>query len=136
MPTQILVQHMHINNSTRQTWNRILAITTNRYSQNMYNIKKSLAYYISTRITMHHILKARIAFTQHVTIVENTRPMQNIILVQIPKRRTPYPRKRYSPKSSKNGVKFRNPKNTNTPSININIYILIYLERVREKREK
>jgi len=31
---------------------------------------------------MYHVLKARVAFTHHVTIVENTRP----ILVQIPKK--------------------------------------------------
>ena len=57
------------------------------------NIRKSLAYHMSTRITMHHVLKARITFTQHVTIVKNTRPMQNIVLVQILKKNTPYPRK-------------------------------------------
>jgi len=30
----------------------VLAITTNKHSQNMYNIRKSLAFHISSRITM------------------------------------------------------------------------------------
>ena len=57
----------------------VLAITTNKYSQCMYNIKKSLAYYISSHIMMCHVLKSKITFTKHVTIIENTHSRETVL---------------------------------------------------------
>ena len=52
----------------------VLIIATNRYAQSMYNIRKALANHISSRITMYHVLKSRLAFTKYVTIIEKRSP--------------------------------------------------------------
>ena len=80
----------------------VLTITTNRYSQSMYNIRKALANHVSSNITcvkshnMYHVVNTKIAFTKHVTIIENTcqckiqysPKYRKRVLTQIPKKST------------------------------------------------
>ena len=70
---------------------------------------------------MYHVLKARVAITKHELMITK-HSLKFISSPRIELARHEATQRKYSPKSSKNGVKFLNTENTCTPPIHIKIY--------------